>query len=236
VVISNVPGPSEPLYLGGARLEGMYPVSIPPGLPEALPPGEHILWQGSPDWRLLARDAFHLQRIAVYFALMLVLQAVLSWNADAALAANLAPLGLSSTLAGVALALLALAAWLSAQTTMYTLTNKRIVMRIGIVLTVSFNLPLRWIAAAQVRANEDGSGDIALDLKGSDRIAWLHLWPHARPWQLRRPQPMLRCLRDAQAVGLLIQQTWLALHPGEAVELGHSERKLPAPQGLQTAG
>ncbi|WP_420468667.1 WS/DGAT/MGAT family O-acyltransferase [Panacagrimonas sp.] len=29
VVISNVPGPGEPLYLGGARLEGMYPVSIP---------------------------------------------------------------------------------------------------------------------------------------------------------------------------------------------------------------
>ncbi|MGQ0622808.1 MAG: WS/DGAT/MGAT family O-acyltransferase [Panacagrimonas sp.] len=29
VVISNVPGPSQPLYLGGARLEGMYPVSIP---------------------------------------------------------------------------------------------------------------------------------------------------------------------------------------------------------------
>ncbi|HCW90016.1 MAG TPA: wax ester/triacylglycerol synthase family O-acyltransferase, partial [Marinobacter sp.] len=28
VVISNVPGPSEPQYWNGARLEGMYPVSI----------------------------------------------------------------------------------------------------------------------------------------------------------------------------------------------------------------
>jgi diacylglycerol O-acyltransferase len=28
VVISNVPGPKEPLYWNGARLEGMYPVSI----------------------------------------------------------------------------------------------------------------------------------------------------------------------------------------------------------------
>jgi len=28
VIISNVPGPSEPLYWNGARLEGMYPVSI----------------------------------------------------------------------------------------------------------------------------------------------------------------------------------------------------------------
>ena len=29
VVISNVPGPQEPLYWNGAKLEGMYPVSIP---------------------------------------------------------------------------------------------------------------------------------------------------------------------------------------------------------------
>ncbi len=28
VVISNVPGPSQPLYWNGAKLEGMYPVSI----------------------------------------------------------------------------------------------------------------------------------------------------------------------------------------------------------------
>jgi len=29
VIISNVPGPKEPLYWNGARLQGMYPVSIP---------------------------------------------------------------------------------------------------------------------------------------------------------------------------------------------------------------
>jgi hypothetical protein len=29
VVISNVPGPEEPLYFRGARLEGNFPVSIP---------------------------------------------------------------------------------------------------------------------------------------------------------------------------------------------------------------
>ena len=38
------------------------------GLPEALPEGEHILWQGAPDWKVLARRVFHTRKVAVYFA------------------------------------------------------------------------------------------------------------------------------------------------------------------------
>ena len=179
-----------------------------PGLPEALPPGERILWQGRPDWRRLASEAFHVDAIAVYFSLMIALHALLSWRADASLAQNLLPLLWSGTLALVALGLLALSAWLSARTTMYTLTNKRVVMRIGIVLTVSFNLPLRWIAGAHLHANADGSGDLALELKGGERIAYLHLWPHARAWELKKPQPQLRCLSDAATVGTLLHEAW----------------------------
>ena len=179
-----------------------------PGLPEPLPPGERILWQGAPDWRRLANEAFHVRRIAIYFALMLALQVLLSWEPSAGLIGNLAPLALSASLAVVALGLLSLAAWLSARTTMYTLTNKRIVMRIGIVLTVSFNFPLRWIAAAHMKPGPGSSGDIALELKGADRIGYLHLWPHARAWELKKPQPQLRCLNDAATVGALLHNAW----------------------------
>ncbi len=179
-----------------------------PGLPEALPAGEHILWQGSPDWRRLAIDAFHVKRLTLYFAAMGGLQALLSWRAADGIAANLSSLMVSAWLALIALGLLTLMAFLSARTTIYTLTNKRVVMRIGIVLTVSFNLPLRWLAAAHLKANDDGSGDIALELKGADRIGYLHLWPHARPWHVGKPQPSLRCLRDAAAVGEVLQRAW----------------------------
>ncbi len=184
-----------------------------PGLPEALPAGERILWQGSPDWKQLAAEAFHVRRLTLYFGLMIALQAVMSWDSDLSLRANLSPLMLSATLAAIALGLLALTAWLSASTTMYTLTNKRVVMRIGIVLTLSFNLPLRWIQAAQIRPcggsdNRDGHGDIALDLKGDDRIAYLHLWPHARAWHIKKPQPALRCIANAEQVGAQLHAAW----------------------------
>jgi hypothetical protein len=112
-------------------------------------------------------------------------------------------------LALIALALLALTAKLSATTTLYTITNKRVVMRIGIVLTLSFNLPLRWIQAAQIKPQTDGFGDIALELKGEDRIAYLHLWPHARPWYINQPQPLLRNIADIENVSQLLHKAWL---------------------------
>jgi hypothetical protein len=49
-----------------------------------------------------------------------------------------------------------------------------------------------------------------VDLAGEDRIGWAHLWPHARPWALRKPQPSLRCLRDVQQVAGLLQSAWTA--------------------------
>jgi len=78
------------------------------------------------------------------------------------------------------------------------------VMRIGIVLSVTFNLPLRRIDAAQLRARGDGSGDVALRLSDEDRIGYLHLWPHVRPWRLARAEPMLRALPDARGVVALL--------------------------------
>jgi Bacterial PH domain len=178
------------------------------GLPEVLPAAERMLWQGSPDWRALAVRAFHVRKLVIYFALMLALRgsAVLADGGstlDALRAvATLAPLALL----GLALALFI--AWLSARSTVYTLTDRRIVMRVGIVLTLSFNLPLKRIAAADMAPAPRGTGDIALELAGSDRIAWLQLWPHARPWRLAKPQPMLRCVPQGAEVARLLAQTW----------------------------
>jgi hypothetical protein len=49
-----------------------------PGLPSDLPPGERVVWQGAPDWKRLAIHAFHVRKVALYFALMLAVQAPLS--------------------------------------------------------------------------------------------------------------------------------------------------------------
>jgi Bacterial PH domain len=174
------------------------------GLPAALPPGERLLWQGAPDWRVLAVEALHVRKFALYFA------ALIAWRAADTLATGAGALdalwaaAFVMPLALAALGLLAGFAWLVGRTTVYSVTDRRVVMRIGVVLSVTFNLPFSAIGAASLRLRADGHGDIALALAGSDRIAWLHLWPHARAWRLRRPEPMLRALPQARQVAQTI--------------------------------
>ncbi len=178
------------------------------GLPEALPAGERILWQGAPDGSALARRVFHVNKVATYFALLLAWR-VASVLADGGAAIDaLASLTWLLPLFALALGLLALLARWTANTSVYTLTDQRIVMRIGIVLTVAYNLPLTRIESADLHADSGGCADIALNLERDTRIAWLQLWPHARPWRVARPQPMLRALRDAKAVSALLAQAW----------------------------
>jgi len=143
-----------------------------PGLPEALPADEKILWQGAPDWRQLAVHAFHVRKVAIYFACMIGLQAALMQGQPIQV---LLPSVMTSTmLALTALGMLTAVAWFAAHTCLYTLTNKRMVMRVGIVLTMTFNLPLVRIAGAAIRPRARGCGDIALQIKEPDRIAYLH--------------------------------------------------------------
>jgi hypothetical protein len=192
-----------------------------PGLPEALPPGERVLWQGAPDpWRL-AQEAFHLRGICVYFALMLALRGAYVWSDTSSAAGALVAMLWLLPAAVFAVGMLLYLAHLSARTTAYTLTNRRIVMRVGIALTLTFNLPLRRLAGAGLKLHAaSGTGDIPLTLPAGDKIAYTHLWPHARPWRVARPEPMLRCVPDADRVARLLAQAW-------AAQTGSSVQALP---------
>ena len=119
---------------------------------------------------------------------------------DLGLAAAL--LGAAKTLAAGALALAILAglAWLSARTTLYVVTTRRLVMKVGIALPIFYNVPFTQIGAATLRLHADGTGDLPVSLTDGQRIAYLTLWPSARPFRFTRPEPALRCIGDANAV------------------------------------
>lgn len=178
------------------------------GLPEPLPLGEKILWQGAPDFKALAVRVFHLRKLTWYFLALIMMRVSYLYATSLAGFELLMALIWPVALAVVGLASVGCLAWLTARTTAYTLTDRRVVMRIGIVLTLTFNLPLRTIEAAGLRVDADGSGDIPLRLGKGDRIAWLQLWPHVRPWTVTHPEPTLRCVPNVRDVAALMAKSW----------------------------
>lgn len=175
------------------------------GLPEVPPEGEHILWQGKPDWWQLANDALMLRWVAVYFGFLAIWRGLAGWNAvdaDRGIAAALWLIGIGA----VACGLLVLFAWIQARASVYTITNRRIVLRVGAALTLALNLPYRWIASADLQLQKNGTGTITLDLLGDTQFSYLVCWPHVRPWHMKRTQPALRAIPDAEAVARLIAE------------------------------
>jgi hypothetical protein len=173
-------------------------------LPADLPKNEHLLWQGSPDERRLARAVFHLPLLAAYFGVLVGLRAVYALEAGTSIVPLLLNLCELSALALLTLGLFWYMARLMARTTVYTITDRRVVMQIGVVLDLTLNLPLARVDGVAVHVGRDGKGDIALAIEKNSKIAFLHLWPHARPWRLAQPQPMLRAVNDVAEVARVL--------------------------------
>jgi Bacterial PH domain len=186
------------------------------GLPEDLPAGEKLLWQGSPNWRSLACHMVHANKVAGYFALLALWSIASALNDGGTISAALFGVVRVTLVGSLGIGLLCLIAWLTARTTVYSITSRRIVMRMGIVLPMTMNLPFRSIGGAGVANYKDGTGDIALSIASGDRIAFLHLWPHVRPWRINNPEPALRSIPDARSVSVLLGEALMAFaasHP-----------------------
>jgi hypothetical protein len=121
--------------------------------------------------------------------------------------------------------LLMLVALAQARATVYTVTDARVVMRIGAALTVTLNIPYTQVANAMLDLRKNGTGTIALETMGETHLSYLTCWPHARPWHFRAAQPALRCIPQAEKVAHLLSDAAEA-----RVSVPQVARTAPAPQ------
>ena len=180
----------------------MKAVNLEKLLPADIPEGERILWHGRPQWVSLARRGYRADFIAAYFVALTVWSvwsgAELGWSAAAL--AGVRTLGLGAA----ALAIVGGLAFLSARTTFYVVTTKRLVLKVGMALPIFINIPFKDIGSASVRIYGDGTGDIPVALVKGRRIGYWFLWPSARPFHLLKPQPCLRCVADGAIVAATV--------------------------------
>ncbi len=174
------------------------------GLPGYLPSGEHIVWQGAPTWRALAIRVFHARKVAVYFAALMRLGIAQRFSSGQSLRNVAGGVAWQSALGIASVGILVLLAWLYARSTVYTITNRRIVMRFGVALPMMVNIPWDRIESADFRSFADGNGDIVLRPTAKGRVSYWTIWPHVRPWRFNPVQPALRGIDDAGHVAVLI--------------------------------
>jgi lipid-A-disaccharide synthase-like uncharacterized protein len=173
------------------------------GLPELLPKGEVILWQGRPNWLRLTIESLNLWWVIGYFGLLV------AWRLVTVI--DYLPLG---TAVSVSVPFLFVAAfvglllcsigYIQARSTVYTITNRRVVMRIGAALTMTLNLPFTKIDNAAVAKKRGGFGNIAFETSGTTKFSYFVLWPHARSWYFGKPQPTLKCIPDIEKVSSIL--------------------------------
>ncbi|NGQ91668.1 PH domain-containing protein [Rhodobacter sp. HX-7-19] len=178
---------------------------VAPGIPAPLPKGEEVLWQGRPDTNALAREAFKIRWIAGYMALIVL------WKAGMGLADGGLALAVLRGLPYLVLAVAAVAvvwllAWAQARATVYTVTSARVLMKIGAALSVTYNIPFAQVGTARLDLKPTGTGTIALETLGETRLAFMALWPHLRPGRMKRTEPALRCIPDAERVARLLAE------------------------------
>jgi len=206
-----------------------------PGLPADLPKGERLLWQGSPDWKSQALNTYHVRAVALYFAVLLL------WRIGAGFGAGHDPatiaisclwlLGLGTIAAGM----LATLGYVSARTTIYSITSARVLLRHGIAVPVTVNIPFTLLEAADMRMRRDGSGDLFLRLRADQRLGYLVTWPHLRPSKITRPQPSFRALRDAAAAAQVLADA-VQSSGGTAVQRAEPKpMQIPAGRGPRSA-
>ena len=159
------------------------------GLPESPPNGEEVVWQGEPKWGALSTRLFRVRLVLVYFALLAGFTAFIS---EAAGPEILATFVWQLSLAVLAALILSGLAWLYATTTVYTVTDKRLVLEFGVAFTMSLNIPWDLVESAASKVFSDGTADVVISLQQGNSISYVTLWPFARPWHFLKVQPMLR--------------------------------------------
>lgn len=191
-----------------------------PGLPAPLPAGENLLWQGSPDWKMLAVRGYHARKAALYFAFLIAWRIGNGWVDGHSVAAIASSCAVLLTMAVAVVAILSALAYFSSRSAIFSITSRRILIRHGVAVPMTLNIPFQVIQSADLKLIDGARGDIVLRLAQDQRVGYLITWPYLRPGHFAHPQPSLRALGQADVVAAVLRDA-LTSFVGETSDARH---------------
>lgn len=209
-----------------------------PGLPGKLPASEAILWQGKPSAGVVSRHLLKVRWIGGYFCVLALWAIVAGLYDGQPFGGILFSVAVLVALAAVLVGMLEMFAWGVEKTTLYTITTERVVIRFGVALSMTLNLPYKRINTVSIGRLSGASGNIAIALLPDDRLSWLIQWPHVRTWRFSHPEPSLICLPDAERVSDVLALAILQYrqrHPVSLRSTGQANVPLAAREAVVAA-
>ena len=189
------------------------------GLPAVLPPGETLLWQGTPLWQALAVRGYYVREVAAYFLGLAVCRIGFGIAYGHAWPAIALSCWLLLLMGSIAIGVLSMLAFLSARSTVYSITSRRVLLRHGVAVPITMNIPFALIESAGLKTFPDGTGEIAMSLHREQRVGYLITWPHLRPGHITQPQPAFRALADARRAADILAAALAAEAGSSAVRI-----------------
>ena len=178
----------------------------PKNILDAIPNGESILWKGRPSLWGFSWNLFGLKWITLYLSMLSIVSVARFFASDfyTAFYVDFLPFFLSGIFASIILIGLAATQTYS---TVYIITENRVIIKTGAALSFLISMPFKKIKEVNLQKRGASIGTISFELLSEKRVPYISCWPSVRPWKFKRTQPAFSCIGSVDEVATILRKT-----------------------------
>ena len=178
----------------------------PKNILDAIPNGESILWKGRPSLWGFSWNLFGLKWITLYLSMLSIVSVARFFASDfyTAFYVDFLPFFLSGIFASIILIGLAATQTYS---TVYIITENRVIIKTGAALSFLISMPFKKIKEVNLHKRGASIGTISFELLSEKRVPYISCWPSVRPWKFKRTQPAFSCIGSVDEVATILRKT-----------------------------
>ena len=198
---------------------------------DAIPEGESILWKGKPSFWGFSWYFFGLKLLAFYLIILSVVFAARLTVTDffTAFVVDFLPFLLSGILTSCILMALAK---IQSQSSLYIITENRVIIKSGAALSFLISMPFKKIKAVNLQKRKGSLGTISFELNSGKRVPYISCWPSVRPWRFKNTEPAFSCIENVDEVATILRKSVMAGRVSLQAPTINSEFKSQIEQGV----